>query len=117
MSPCAMSDRIEWYRRLMELFERTATREAARELLDELLAAAGDGVGTPPVRIDGGAVLVPAELYDLFVKLLDENDLSGQVEAAVSADYEQQRRKLRSAAAELGLDPSMVAPEADRSTV
>jgi hypothetical protein len=111
MNRCMIGDRIGWYCRLMELFERAASRQAVHELLDELLAAAGDGLGAPPVRIEGGAMLVPAELYDLLIKLIDEHGLAGRVGAAVDADYKRQQDELRSAAAELGLDPGQVAPQ------
>lgn len=110
MSACTIGDRIDWYCRIMDLLERTATREAARELLDELVASAGDGPGTPPVRIEGGAVLVPSGLYDLLIELIDQHGLANQVKAAVDADYERQQHELAMAADELGLATEQVAP-------
>lgn len=59
MSMCAFASRSGWYRRLMELFEFTASQQAAIDKLPALLMAASKGVGTPPVRIEEEAVLVP----------------------------------------------------------
>jgi hypothetical protein len=110
MDECLFAGGREWYLRLVELFEFTATRKAVTERLPALLAAAGDGIGTPPVRVEGGAMIVPAELYDLLLKLVNEHGLGGQVQVAVDTDYERQEALIRSAAQELGLDPDAVAP-------
>jgi len=105
-----MADRVDWYCALMELFERTASRETAHELLDELLAAAGDGLGSPPVRIENEAVLVPAGLYELLVRVIEEHGLDDEVQEAIDADYARQQDDLRAAAGELGFDPDEVFP-------
>lgn len=110
MNVCAVD--AGWYRRLVELFEFTATQQAAIDKLPALLMAASRGIGAPPVRIEGEAVLVPAALYDLLLKLLEEHGLGDQVKLAVDADYERQEHELRETAAELGLDPGQVAPRA-----
>ncbi|MGA2929955.1 MAG: hypothetical protein ABSG43_29000 [Solirubrobacteraceae bacterium] len=93
----------------MELFEFTASQQAAIDQLPALLMAAGKGAGTPPVRIEQEAVLVPVALYELLLGLLDEHGLAGQVKLAVDADYARQEHELRATAGELGLDPEMVA--------
>jgi hypothetical protein len=107
--------RERWYLRLMELHELTATRQAARDMLDALLAAAGDGLGTPPVRINDEAVLIPAGLYDLLVRVIEEHGLDNEVQGAVDADYARQQHALRDAAVELGFDPDVVAPAPGRA--
>jgi hypothetical protein len=104
-----------WYLQLMELFEFTANQQAAIDRLPALLMAAGKGIGTPPVRIEDEAVLVPAALYDWLLKLLDEHDLGGQIKTAVDADYARQEEELRAAATELGLDPDQVAPRSQQA--
>jgi hypothetical protein len=93
----------------MEPLEFTATREAVKDRLPALLAAAGDGIGSPPVRVEGGAMIVPAALYDLLVKLVEEHGLGDQVQLAVDADYERQEANIRRAAEELGFDLHEVA--------
>jgi hypothetical protein len=108
MSVFVVVDGCWWYRRLVEMFEFTATRQVARDKLDALLAAAADGIGSPPVRIDNEAVLVPAALYDLLVRLVEEHGLGALVQEAVNADYQRQESELRAVAVELGLDPEYV---------
>ena len=104
MAARLVGEGAEWYRRLVELLEFTATREAVRDRLPALLAAAGDGIGSPPVRVEGGAMIVPAALYDLLVKLVEEHGLGDQVQVAVNADYERQEANISRAAEELGFN-------------
>ena len=110
MKGSGIADRIEWYRRLMDLFEVTATREAVADRLPALLLAASKGKGALPVRIEGKAVLVPAQLFDLLVEVIERHGLDDEVQQAVNADYARQEGDLRSLASELGLDPEQITP-------
>ena len=115
MSERGIADRIEWYLRLMELFEVSATRDAVVDRLPALLLAAGKGEGALPVRIEGKAVLVPAQLFDLLIDVIERHGLDAEVQQAVDADYARRERELRSMADELGLDPGVVTPRQDQA--
>lgn len=104
----------EWYRRLMELPEVSATREAVRERISGLLMAAAGGIGSPPVRIDGDVMILPAALYDLLVQLVDEHGLGEKVQRAVEEDHQRQEAALRRAAEDAGLNPREVSSRPER---
>lgn len=106
MSASPMSDSTRWYFRMMDLFEVSVDRQAVIDGLPALLMAAGLGAGSLPVRIEDSAVLVPAGLYDLFVRVIEAHGLDEEVQEAVDADYRRQEDELRAVAGELGFDPS-----------
>jgi len=100
----------------MELFERAATLETAHELLDELLAAAGDGLGSPPVRIEDEAVLVPAGLYELLVRVIEEHGLDGEVRSRWTPTTRVSKTSCAPQPASSGSTPTRCPQRTDRRT-